>query len=31
MLHGSETCPVRIENELASQRAEVRWSDGCDV
>jgi len=32
MLHGSETLPVRKENELALQRAEtrmVRWM--CDV
>jgi len=24
MLHGSETCPIRKENEEALQRAEVR-------
>jgi len=32
MLHGSETLPVRKENEVALQRAEmrvVRWM--CDV
>jgi len=32
MLHGSETCPVRKENEVALQRAEmrmVRWM--CNV
>jgi len=28
MLHGSETWPVRKENEVALQRAEMR-SDGC--
>ena len=29
MLHGSETWPVRKENEVALQRAEMRRSDGC--
>ena len=33
MLHGSETWPVRKENEMALQRAEMRMviflSDGC--
>ena len=29
MLHGSETWPVRKEDEVALQRAEMRWSDGC--
>jgi len=34
MLHGSETWPVRIENEVALQRAEtrmVRWMCGIMV
>jgi len=33
MLHGSETCPVRKENEVALQRAEMRmviWMCGMD-
>ena len=30
MLHGSETWPVRKENEVALQQAEMRvWSGGC--
>jgi len=30
MLHGSETWPVKKENEVALQRAETRiMSDGC--
>ena len=29
MLHGSETWPVRKENEVALQRAEMRMVDGC--
>jgi len=34
MLHGSETWPVRKENEVALQRAEmrmVRWMPGQEV
>jgi len=34
MLHGSETCPVRKENEMALQRAEmrmVRWMSNVKV
>jgi len=34
MLHGSETWPVRKENELALQRAEmrmVRWMCGIEL
>jgi len=34
MLHGSETCPVRKENEVALQRAEmrmVRWIGNVNV
>ena len=26
VLHGSETCPIRKENELALQRAEIRMA-----
>ena len=29
MLHGSETWPVRKENVVALQPAEMRWSGGC--
>jgi len=29
MLHGSETCPIRKENEVALQQAEMKWLDGC--
>jgi len=28
MLHGSETWPIRKENEVALQQAEMRISDG---
>jgi len=31
MLHGSGTWPIRKENEVALQRAEMGWSDGCVV
>ena len=29
MLHGNETWPVIKENEVALQRAETEWLDGC--
>jgi len=29
MLHGSETLPVRKENEVAIQQAEMRMVRGC--
>jgi len=29
MLHGSETWPIRKENDVALQWAEWEWSDGC--
>jgi len=31
MLDGSETWPVKKENELALEQAEMRWRDGCVV
>ena len=31
MLHASETWPVRKENVVALQRAEMRWSGGCEA
>ena len=31
MLHGSETWPVRKENEMALQRAVVRWMCGIKL